>query len=46
MLYFKKIKNLTGTSFGAFEIFPKIWDWRLKDHDDFRHFYVTCNWSR
>ena len=33
-------ENLIGTSFSALEILPKILAWRLKDHDDFRHFYV------
>ena len=41
--YFCHIKKSKpdGRKLSAFEIFPKIWDWRLKNHDDFRHFYVS-----
>ena len=38
-------ENPIGTSFSALEILPKIRAWRLKDHDDFRHVYVSVDWE-
>ena len=37
-----KIKIRQVQVFGDFAIFPKSEtdEWRLKDHDDFRHFYA------